>query len=115
MLIRSVHLPWLIVGDFNRSPQEIAASTWCQFLNGVVTAPNVPFTCTNTSEAGGSLIDFVVHARELEPYLKVRPIFHYPFKPHVVSLRVLINKAVQPDRHPPSHRCAPGNCADSRA
>ena len=69
-LIASMHLPWLIVGDFNCSPKAVATSPWCRYLKGVVTAPNVPFTCTNNSAAGGSLIDFAVHARELTPFLQ---------------------------------------------
>ena len=98
-LIYAIKLPWLIAGDFNKSPEEVATSSWCRYLKGIVTAPDVPFTCTNTSAAGGSLIDFTMHCRELEPYLTVQPNWHYPFRPHLVAVTVIIDKEVEVDRH----------------
>ena len=95
--IMAAKVPWLVIGDFNRTPQEVANSAWCKFLRGVVLTPDVAFTCTNTSHSGGSLIDFVVASRDLAPKLTLRPILHYGFKPHVVSIRVLINADVEPD------------------
>ena len=77
--------------------QEVANSSWCKYLRGIVCAPNVPFTCTNMSAQGGSLIDFCMHSRQLQPYVKVEPITTYSFKPHVVSLRVTIAKEIAPE------------------
>ncbi len=59
--------------------------------------PDVAFTCTNTSQAGGSLIDFAVASGDLAPKLTLRPILHYGFKPHVVSIRVHIAAGFEPD------------------
>ena len=87
----------MIVGDFNRSPKDIAGSTWCKFLKGTVLAPDIPFTCTNSSEAGGALIDFCMHCVELTPYLRVEPRYDYGFKPHIVSLRYFVDKEVLAD------------------
>jgi hypothetical protein len=98
-LIYNIKLPWLVVGDFNRDPAEVATSAWCRYLRGMVTCPNVPFTCTHSGEGGGNLIDYTMHSRDLAPYLSVQPIYHYPFKPHVVALRVIVTKEVEADRH----------------
>ena len=80
-LIYLIKLPWLIVGDFNCTPTEAATSNWCRYLRGMVTAPDVPFTCTNTGTEGGSLIDFTMHCRELEPYIKIKSILDLPLSP----------------------------------
>ena len=39
--IMAARVPWLIIGDFNRSPEEVAGSVWCQFLRGVVLTPDM--------------------------------------------------------------------------
>ena len=83
-------VPWHIFGDFNRCPEEVANSAWCKFLRGVVLTRDVAFTCTNTSQAGGSLIDFAAASRDLAPKLTLRPILHCGLKPHVGSIRVHI-------------------------
>ena len=59
--------------------------------------PDVPLTCTNTSEAGGQVIDYVVHSPCLKNIVQVTPITDYPFKPHVVSLRVEVCRPLLPD------------------
>ena len=96
-LIRNIGLPWLMLGDFNRAPAETASSTWCRFLKGTVSAPRVPFTCTNSSEQGGSLIDYAMHSEDLAPYLELEGIQDFPFKPHVISLKATIHREVAPD------------------
>ena len=63
----------------------------------MVLAPNILFTCTNSSEAGGSLIDFCMHSKELTPYLRVEPWYDYGFQPHIVSLRYFADKEVLPE------------------
>ena len=91
-LIRNIGLPWLMLGDFNRTPAETASSTWCRFLKGTVTAPRVSFTCTNNSEQGGSLIDYAMHSEDLAPYLDIEGIQDFPFKPHVITLKATIHR-----------------------
>ena len=39
--VMAAKVPWLIIGDFNRSPEEVANSAWCKFLRGVVLTPDV--------------------------------------------------------------------------
>ena len=36
--VMTAKVPWLIIGDFNRSPEEVANSAWCKFLR----------SCSNT-------------------------------------------------------------------
>ena len=68
-LIKVTKLPWVIIGDFNRTPEEVAESEWCRFIKGVVLTPDLPFTCTGNGSDGGRLIDFAIADRKLAPYL----------------------------------------------
>ena len=120
--IMAAKVPWLIIGNFNRRPEEVASSAWCKFLRGVVLTPDVAFTCTNTSQAGGSLIDYAVASRDLAPKLTLRPILHYGFKPHVVSIRVHLAAGFEPDigrrlvlRHEICERAGPREFDDTWA
>ncbi len=76
---------------------ETATSTWCRFLKGIVTAPNVPFACVNNSAEGGTLIDYAMHCAELQPYIEIEGLMYFPFKPRVVTIQATIQKYVQPD------------------
>ena len=91
-LVRSIRLPWLILGDFNRPPVETAMSSWC-----AVTSPKVPFTCTNNSDESGTLIDYAMHSDDLTPYLDIEGVQDVAFKPHVISIKATIHREVSPD------------------
>ena len=57
-LVTEMDLPWIIVADWNREPEEVGNSFFARYLKGVVIAPNVPMTCRSTTEAGGRVLDF---------------------------------------------------------
>ena len=95
-LIAATKLPWIIIGDFNHSPDVIAESSWCRYLRGVVITLDVPFTCTHAGKEGGSMLDFVVCDRHLAPHIGLFPKY-YGFKPDVVSARLVVNLAFEPD------------------
>ena len=35
MLIKCTHLPWIVVGDYNKTPDVVADSEWCRYLKVV--------------------------------------------------------------------------------
>ena len=37
-LVKATRLAWVIIGDFNKTPEEVAESDWCKFLKGVILA-----------------------------------------------------------------------------
>ena len=51
--------PWILGGDWNVTPQVLAASNWVTIIGGVIVAPAVP-TCN------GSTYDFVVVDKRLQ-------------------------------------------------
>ena len=86
-LITSMNLPWIIAADCNRTPDEVAHSTFVRFLKGVVVAPAVEFTCASAPPPG-RVIDMVISCKACVPYLQVLPYYAHPFKPHVVGLDI---------------------------
>ena len=42
-IIRVISVPWMIVGDFNRSPEEVAGSVWCKCMKRNCPCPRHPF------------------------------------------------------------------------
>ena len=51
-LIDSLKIPWLIVADWNRSPEEVGSSYFAKYLGGAVVAPTVLMTCSSTADGG---------------------------------------------------------------
>ena len=91
-LITSLNVPWIIMCDCNRTPDEVAQSAFVRFLKAVVIAPNVDFTCASgTAEGGGRVIDMVISSKACAPHIQIRPFYKHPFKPHVVGLEVLLS------------------------
>ena len=97
-LIMAINLPWVMVGDFNRTPDEVANSLFVRYLRGIVIAPNVPFTCASPSAPGGGrVIDMVIACGDLAHRLKVDPYYDHGFKPHVVGLAVSMEAIMDSD------------------
>ncbi len=97
-LITAINLPWVMVGDFNRTPDEVASSLFVKFLRGIVIAPNVPFTCAAPSAPGGGRVtDMVVACGDLAHRLKVDPFYHHGFRPHVVGLALSMDATMDSD------------------
>ena len=65
--IMQMGLPYVICGDFNNNPSEIAATHWITAIDGVVVAPEQP-THWAASQDEGSKIDFFVVKAWLAPY-----------------------------------------------
>ena len=82
-----MNLPWIIAADCNRTPDEVAHSSFVRFLGGVVIAPSVEFTCASAPPPG-RVIDMVITCKACAPHVQALPFYGYTFKPHVVALDI---------------------------
>ena len=81
-LIKSLKLPWFVVGDLNATPEALSASLWIRYVGGCVVVPrNSPVTCTTS--ARGSLLDFGVASCDLVEHVDLDADFCVAWKTHV--------------------------------
>ena len=92
-LVKGIKLPWVVIGDFNKTPEELGSSSLFEWLGGIILAPEVDFTCT--SNGTDRLIDFAIISPELQDFAAVAPLLDHPFKPHVVGVKLELR--VQPE------------------
>ena len=53
--VRGLGVDWVVLGDFNVSPEELASSGWLEEVGGVLMLPDVAYT-----ERQGGLLDYAV-------------------------------------------------------
>ncbi len=82
-LVRSIKLPFLLVGDFNVPPETCAASMFFNWLGGIILVPMVDFTCVS-SHVESRILDYGIASADLHPHIRVEPFLDHPFKPHTV-------------------------------
>eukprot|EP00959_Pyramimonas_sp_CCMP1952_P184339 3854828-Pyramimonas_sp.AAC.1 len=87
-IVKSLDVPWLLVGDFNATPAEMAKSGWLDVLRArVVTPEGVEVSCTSGK---GRMIDYAVVPDSFRPFLsQVMPVQNLPWGPHI-GLNILI-------------------------
>ena len=85
-LIDSLKIPWLIVADWNRSPEEVGSSYFAKYLKGAIIAPNVLMTCSSTTEGGGRVLDFGLASNDIASKILCEANYKVPFKPHFVAV-----------------------------
>ncbi|CAK0816536.1 unnamed protein product, partial [Prorocentrum cordatum] len=87
-IVKSLDVPWLLVGDFNATPAEMAKSGWLDVLRArVVTTEGVEVSCTSGK---GRMIDYAVVPDSFRPFLsQVLPVQNLPWGPHI-GLNILI-------------------------
>lgn len=74
-----VNMPLILAGDWNCTPQELAATGWLEECMLVPCVPDVASTCT----VGDRVLDFFVISHCLQPLVKaVTADFEVPWKPH---------------------------------
>ena len=82
--VRQLHTAFIIIGDWNMTPQQLANSRWMESLGRavkVMTPRNVSHTCTTPP---GRMLDYAVIDNRLEPYvLKMEAVLNIPVRPHV--------------------------------
>ena len=69
-------MPWIIVGDWNCSPEELASSGFLSMIKGRLVAPG---QATTTQ---GSEIDYAVASEAIAACTQVEVDWDVPFKPH---------------------------------
>jgi hypothetical protein len=91
-MLKTLKVPWVICGDWNSTPGEVASWPWIVFLRALVLVPDAPFTCrSNTNDGeGGRIIDFVVASPLLEGMVQVEVDWEVPWGPHC-ALRLHIS------------------------
>ncbi|CAK0909165.1 unnamed protein product, partial [Prorocentrum cordatum] len=82
---RSLGVPWIIVGDFNCTPDEMAPSRWPQALKCKILAPDADLTCASGK---GRIPDYLLYSDSARPYIKsVDVVRQVPWGPHL-GLRI---------------------------
>ena len=90
-LIDSLKLPWLMVADWNRSPEEVGSSFFARYLGGAVVAPNVLMTCSSTADGGGRVLDFGLASTDIADKVQCEANVKVPFKPQFVAVDFTID------------------------
>ena len=111
-LVRSIKLPFLLVGDFNVPPEVCAASMFFNWLGGIIMVPKVDFTCVS-SHGESRILDYGIASSDLHPHIQVEPFLDHPFQPHTVGVSFFIDIEADLDfcyilRQPKEIDIAPG-------
>ena len=89
--LRTLKVPWAILGDWNASPDELVSSGWTELVRG---QPVVPLGLTVTCTSGrGALLDYAVVSNSMLPLIKsCEGRMDTPWSPHVgIQLRLHAN------------------------
>ena len=80
-------LPFILVGDWNMSPEETLQAGWTQKLDAEVIVPKgVTGTCLT-----GSTLDYAIISKNLRPIVQIEAIMEGPWKKHC-GIRTLVHK-----------------------
>jgi hypothetical protein len=78
-LIKSIRVPWIILGDFNMGPDTLDQGGFLDLLGGyVITADNGASTCT-TGE--GSLLDVAIARKDIASSVSLAQDLEAPMEP----------------------------------
>ena len=90
--VKSLADPYVIVGDWNHSPAQIAKARIHEFLRGVVLTPPCAVTC---DKGKGSMIDFAIVSECLKERVTLSPVVDVPWKTHC-GIAVSFERSEQP-------------------
>ena len=80
MIIRRLALPYIVIGDFNATPQQLAASHWLEDIKAVVVTPgDVSYTCTSGKQR---MLDYAIVHEDLQHAVKIQVNWNVPWKTH---------------------------------
>eukprot|EP00959_Pyramimonas_sp_CCMP1952_P356103 7457748-Pyramimonas_sp.AAC.1 len=83
-VLTAIHLPWLVLADWNASPADLKRSEFLTRVGGSVWLSDAEFTCAPGGKQTSSHIDFVVCNEAARPYLRsVSAVFDVPWRPHI--------------------------------
>ena len=104
LFLQELRLPWIVVGDWNCTHEELASSGFLQSVHGRLLAP------LEATTSQGSSIDFGVVCAKLAGCVSVVTEWNVPFKPHA-ALLFTVHKtgASLPVPQPPKFVEAPGD------
>ena len=77
-LLRQLRCCWMLVGDWNQRPEDMASSGLPSFVHGAIVSINES-TC---KQGNGSIIDYVIVHRGLETAVKMELDEESPWSPH---------------------------------
>ncbi|CAK0794171.1 unnamed protein product [Prorocentrum cordatum] len=92
-IVRTLGIPWLLVGDFNATPQEMMKSGWLKALGGTAITPEgVEVSCASGK---GRMIHCVIVPDSFRPFLdRVLPVHNLPRGPHIgLNIRLTSRQA----------------------
>ena len=101
-LIRGLRGPWVVMGDWNLSPEVLQASGWVEEVCGKVLCPSMP-TCKNSTidyfVVDRRFVHAVVYVKRLEGF-GITP--HYPVRMAIRALprRMMVRRMVAPRKIP---------------
>jgi len=92
-LIRTIGLPFIILGDWNMTPTQLAGCTWLADIGAAIETPrDTEITCT---AGNGSLIDYAVISISIKPLLECcEYIQHLPWGSHM-GIRLKLSPELQ--------------------
>jgi hypothetical protein len=94
-LLKSIKVPWIILGDFNMGPAILDQGGFLDLIGGsVITAENGASTCTTGK---GSLLDYAVARKDIADSIQVSQDLEAPWSPHV-GLKVSIQVGAWKDK-----------------
>ena len=104
LFLQELRIPWIVVGDWNCTHDELASSGFLQSVHGRLLAP------LDATTSQGSSIDFGVVCAKLAGCVSVETEWNVPFKPHA-ALLFTVHKAGAslPVPQPPKFVEAPGD------
>ena len=76
VFVQELRVPWIIVGDWNCSPEELASSGFLSMIKGRLVAPG------HATTTQGSEIDYAVASEAIAACTQVEVDWDVPFKPH---------------------------------
>ena len=80
LFLQELRIPWIVVGDWNCTHDEMASSGFLQSVHGRLLAP------LDATTSQGSSIDFGVVCAKLAGCVSVETEWNVPFKPHAALL-----------------------------
>ena len=85
MFIQELRIPWMILGDWNCAPQELASTVFLKAVKGKLVAP------LEATTSQGSSIDYAVVCEALQAHIQIQVDWDVSFKPHA-ALRYVLQK-----------------------
>ncbi len=88
LLVQALRMPFLILGDFNLTPNELPRSCLSALKGTVLTPAGATATCAN----GLAVLDYAVISPELEPAVELSTFTEGPWGAHL-GLHLAISRA----------------------